>query len=439
MFRVYAGCAVAVALVIATASLTRAPAAGDIPPTFTPELTPAPSPTALVTALPPPISRPEDARGISATVSPVQVPATFHPPSPPPVQWQTLESSFSVPCSVHARRVFVPAVVDGVQKTFVLGSAAQTSEIDAATLVQAPNDPITISTIQFGDLRFNGLVALPSRVDAFAQTYLGAPADGVLGQELFERYPVKIDYRGCSVTVFRDSATAEADAERAEASTRQTIELTMLGRLPTLPAKLGSTGAALAMDTLSDADVDVSAQFVLSARLATAGPVVPELRRVSPDGEVHGRTARVSSLSIGSVSVDSPLLGIMTGPSPVPVGVAGFVGDGILDRFVVLIDEPAQTCVLTAQPPIPRSYDRSGLWLVRRQNALTVRSVLAGSPASSAGMRSGDRIVSVNGQEPPDLDAARGLFAQPAGTIISVSLLRGSVQHSVLLRLRTLI
>ena len=439
MFRAYAGCAIALFLVIAVSSIARAPAAGDVPPTFTPELTPPPSPTVLVTALPPPISRPEDAHGISATMSPLLVPGTFRPPALPPAQWLTNADSFSVPCSVHAQRVFVPAVVGGAQKIFVLGSAAQTTAIDYASVVPSPDHPIAQPTIQIGELRLNALVASVSRVEAFAQTYLGASADGVLGQELFARFPVKIDYRACSVTVFRDSATAEAEAERADASARQRVALTMRGGLPTVEAKLGTANAVLVMDTASDADVDVSQAFVLATHLTLAGPIVPELRRASPDGELHGQTSRISSLSIGSVALDAPVLGISSAPPRAPAGVAGFVGAGVLDRFVVLIDEPASTCVLTAQPPLPRSYDRSGLWLVKRQDWVSVRSVLVGSPASKAGIRPGDRIVSVNGQTQLDLETARALFAQAPGTTLSVSVAHGSVQRTVSLGLRTLI
>ena len=438
VFRVYTGCALALLLLVGVTPNSRTPAVGDVPPTFTPEMTPAPSPTALVTALPPPISRPEDAHGILWTTSPIQAPA-FHPPAPPPAQWLASSDYFSVPCSVHARRVFVPVVVAGKAKTFVLGSAAPFSTIDPATSAPSPNDPIMLRTVQIGDLRFNDVVVSVGPVDAFAQTYLGAPADGVLGQELFERFPVRIDFAGCSVTIYRDSAAAKADAARVDATKQQAVALRMTGRLPTIEAKVSSTNTVLAIDTASDADVDVSQQFVTATGLAFSSQAVPELRRALPDGELSGRTARASSLSIGPLSLDAPLLGIMSGPARLPAGVAGFLGDGILDSFVVLIDEQASLCVLTPQPPRAQPYDRSGLWLVQRQNGIAVKSVLPGSPAGVAGMRAGDHIVAVNGQAVPDLDATRALFLQPAGTTLVVTYLRGGARHSVSLGLKTLI
>ena len=448
VFRVYAGIALAMLLVICISPVARAPAAGEVPSTFTPEFTPVPSPTQIVTALPPPITRPEDARGIQQRTTPLQAPATFRPPAPPSAQWLTSDNSFTIPCSVHAQRVFVTAVVGGKERTFVLGSAARFTTIDTRTAAPSPDDPIVLPTFQIGELRFNGLEASVGAVNAFAQTYLGAPADGVLGQELFARFPVKIDYRACSVMVFRDSAAAQADAERLDAANRTSIALTMIGGLPTLQARMDSTNAVLALDTASDADVDLLQQFLLSTHIAFAGPAVPELRRAVPDGQLQGRTARAPTLSIGSLALDAPLVGIITATLRVPAGVAGFIGNGVLDRFTVLIDEPANTCVLMTQqgssaaPSLgaqQQSYDRSGLWLVMRQNAIVVKSVLPGSPASRAAMRPGDLIVSVNGQTLTDLDAARALFAQPAGTTLSVTYLRGNAQHTVSLALRTLV
>ena len=438
VFRVYAGCALALLLLVGVTPNSRTPAVGDVPPTFTPEMTPAPSPTSLITALPPPISRPEDARGILWTTSPIQAPA-FHPPAPLPAQWLSSSDSFSVPCSVHARRVFVPVVVAGKEKTFVLGSAAPFSIIDPSTSAPSPNDPITLRTMQIGDVRFNDLVVSVGPVGAFAQTYLGAQADGVLGQELFERFPVKIDFAACSVTVYRDSAAAKADAARIDAANQQPIALRMTARVPTIEAKVSSANALLAIDTASDADVDVSQQFVTSTGLTFASPVVPELRRALPDGELTGRTARVSSLSIGPLSLDAPLVGIVSGPPRLPAGVAGILGVGILDGFVVLIDEQAGLCVLLPQFSRKQSYDRSGLWLVQRQNAIAVRSVLPGSPGGLAGLRSGDHILAVNGQAVQDLEAARALFLQPAGTTLVVTYVRGSTKHTVSLGLKTLI
>ena len=417
---------------------------GQTPSTFTPEFTPIPSPTQVVTALPPPITRPEDAHGIQQTTSPQLAPATFRPPAPPPAQWLTSASSFTIPCSVHAQRVFVTAVVNGQERTFVLGSAARYSTIDEARSAPSRNDPIVLPTLQIGDLRFNSLIASVGAVNAFAETYLGAPADGVLGQELFARFPVKIDYRACSVTVFRESAAAQADVESNDAPSRQSMALTMVGGLPTLQAKVGSTSAVLALDTASDADLDLSQQFVLSTRIAFTGPGVPELRRVALDGQYHGRTARTPMLSIGSLTLDAPLVGVFFGMSPLPPGVVGFIGNGVLDRFVVLIDEPADTCALMMPQVSPsevrqRSYDRSGLWLVMRKNAIVVKSVLPGSPAGRAAMRSGDLIVSVSGQAPADLDTARALLAQPAGTRLTVTYVRGGTQHTVSFALKTLV
>ena len=345
MFRVLGGVyAVALLFALATTGADLRAAAGDgAPPTFAPMLTPAPSPTALTTALPPPISRPEDARGIQQTSPPLASPSPFVTPQPPPSLWLSTAASFTVPCTLHGNRIFVPVVINGNPETFLLDSAAVFSSIDPSA-APSRDVPIKLATVQIGALRFNRMTAGVMRISTPSRAALGEAADGVFGQELFSRYPVLIDYSGCTVTVYRDGASARA----ALASDSRSIPLHMVRGLPTVDATFdGTSQTRLLLDTASDGDVDVTREF------AAASPVMftvtsAMVRRWLPSGSLIGKDAHVRSLALGPVVFDRPSVAILPVRVPPGAGIAGHLGNGLLQRFTLLVDEPDSTAAFGA-------------------------------------------------------------------------------------------
>lgn len=343
MFRVLGGVyAFALLFVLAMAGADLQPAAGDgAPPTFAPLLTPAPSPTAASTERPQPISRPEDAHGIQQTSPPLASPSPFVTPQPPPALWLSTASSFTVPCALHGNRVFVPVVINGRPETFLLDSASLFSSIDPSS-APSRDVPIKLATVQIGALRFNRLTAGVTRISASSLAALGESADGVFGQELFSRYPVLIDYRGCSVTVFRDGATARG----ALASDSRLIPLHMVRGLPTMDATFdGTAQTRLLLDTASDGDVDVTREFAAASpvKFTVTSTIV---RRWLPGGSLSGENAQVHSLALGPIVFDRPSVAILPVGVPPGAGIAGHLGNGLFQRFTLLVDEPDSTVAL---------------------------------------------------------------------------------------------
>jgi len=69
-----------------------------------------------------------------------------------------------------------------------------------------------------------------------------------------------------------------------------------------------------------------------------------------------------------------------------------------------------------------------GLFAMEDEDALVVASLTDNGPADRAGLRTGDRILAVNGEEVPDLAGLwRAVWASgPAGADVQVSLGRGN-------------
>jgi len=90
-----------------------------------------------------------------------------------------------------------------------------------------------------------------------------------------------------------------------------------------------------------------------------------------------------------------------------------------LRRFRVTLDYPHKQMILEATPETYARfvYDKSGLFLLGEGDDyrdIRVKSIIAGSPAEDAGVRGGDRLVSIDGKNVRrlGLDAVRRLFRE---------------------------
>jgi len=399
---------------------------------------PAPSPevSPTVTPLPPPPAPPPDAAGISQTTAPISDYSPQPAPTLPDTRWLADAATSSVPLVLHGGRPFVPVVVDGVRRDFLLSTSHQTT-IEASIPIGGTAGAPAIRTLQIGDVRFFNVKVMRQRITPFALTYLGAPAAGILGRDLFSHYPVKIDYQNQLLTIYR----GEAAAATGRSATATPVVLRLAPSGPTVPCSVDGTAIpACLVDVYSNADLGVwpSASKTDESR-RTIG-----MRDAEPDHEVNGTVERARSMSIGAMTIPGPLLERMSSTETTyePAGVRAFIGSGALARFAVTIDEPAGTLYLepsSSATAAPSTFDGSGLWLVWRGGNVVVRSVIAKSSGDRAGLREGDVVLAIDGIPPPSCDAARAAFARPTGTKVKVTYLRGSRRQDVVLTLRSLI
>jgi len=73
------------------------------------------------------------------------------------------------------------------------------------------------------------------------------------------------------------------------------------------------------------------------------------------------------------------------------------------------------------------TYEGIGAWVDTTADYLTIISPMPGSPAQKAGLRTGDKIIAINGEDMTGVDgeAARKLVIGPAGTSVSLTIQRG--------------
>ncbi len=138
-------------------------------------------------------------------------------------------------------------------------------------------------------------------------------------------------------------------------------------------------------------------------RIATT--TIPE-HSSTASGSVQLVSARLRSVKVGSLSVEEPVIALV-GEGLIGVD-DGLLGLGFLRRFTVWIDFNGRAMHLAPNRNIaaPHLFDASGLGLKRVADGYEVNDVFPGTPAASADIRLGDRLIAIDGQRATKLGFA---------------------------------
>ena len=434
---IIAGVLVAAAVAGGTHATAQPSSAKDAVPSLSPS--PAASATVAPSALPsrPSIVPPRDAPPVRRTTAPFSPAPTTPAPPPPDSIWLGNTESVTVPIALHGERPFIPVVIDGHPATAVVDTAAVETLIDAG----ASDDRGTTAAIslQIGDLRFPRLHATKSRVRSYAETYLGAGADAIIGRDLMQRYPVSFDFSNRALTVFRESRGAIA----AQPAGAVSMALRMIDGRPAVAGSLdGQPPLWFALSTGAHYEVQLDSVAGLAGRYVHGEHSIPVRDSMMPGGEYSGVLVRARSLTLGSLTFNQPLLALpLTRLSQPKSELGGVIGALTLTRLSVSVDELAGSVTIVASQgaTAARLYDLSGIALVMRNGTIVVQSVVPGTPADVAHMREGDEIVTINGLAPATLDFARQLLDGTPGTRIAIVYRRWHLAHHVTLPLHVII
>ncbi len=159
-------------------------------------------------------------------------------------------------------------------------------------------------------------------------------------------------------------------------------------------------------------------------------------------GGVHGRTARPVKRRLFAWS-GPPIGGLdLTGVSTVGGAGSTTIGLGVLRSFVMRVDREARTITLWPNDtPLRKGIDSFGL-AIDPTDEPRVYWLIEGSPASEAGVRWGDRVVSIDGEalaamaKPARCLAIRDLNKREA---VRLGIARGSGVQEVALKRRQLL
>ena len=261
-------------------------------------------------------------------------------------------------------------------------------------------------------------------------TRLGHDFDGILGTDFIQQFVVEIDYAARTLrlhdpALFVYDGKGESVPIRLNASGHPQIDATVtpLGGEP--------IAGTFVIDIGSGGGLSLHSPFAAAHRLPAAGDRTFKAMGVAgAGGEGSGRLGRISSLRIGRVALTRPLVLFSEDASGAFANktIDGNIGYDILRRFRLFLDYAHQRIVFEPAEGIDAPFDRPQTGLVFETapgdyHRFTVTGILEDSPAAEAGIKRGDRIVSVDGRAASEL------------TLTSISeIFERAVPHAVALR-----
>ncbi|HTJ25658.1 MAG TPA: aspartyl protease family protein [Candidatus Limnocylindria bacterium] len=258
----------------------------------------------------------------------------------------------------------------------------------------------------------------------------GTRIDGVIGPVLLTHFTVTIDAAGGTMTL-----APPASGPLGELPMR-----TFAGGHPTTACTVAGVPTRCTLDTGSRLTVTLLRPFL------DAHPAIDAHATTAPgiEGFGIGGTAR-GRLGDVTIGLDGHQLTVVGDYTNQRVGafasraVGANVGEGVLRRFVITLDVARGRAHVVPSSAFadPERPDRSGLFLIRRDDATIVLDVRPGTPAALAGLRADDELVSIDGTPAAELglDAIRARLRDPGDTPVRLRVRDASGVREVYLAL----
>ena len=272
----------------------------------------------------------------------------------------------------------------------------------------------------------------------------GLQLGGMLGVEFLERFVVRVDYGGRTLTFIEPKRFGAAEQARAG----KAIAMTFYDHMPQVRGSLDGRPVRLNIDTGARDEVTFASPFVATNKLRSAyRGGVEAITGWGVGGPSLTFTARAGTLALGPVTVHRPVVGMSSATRGVfsDDSYEGNVGSGLLKRFVTTFDYSRRRIYLDPLPhpdPDTGTFDRSGMWLNVAKAGFEIMAVVPGGPADHAGLKVGDLIFAIGGvpfERSSLSDVRRALRLARPSTPIEVRYRRNSMESTTRLWPRDLI
>jgi len=287
---------------------------------------------------------------------------------------------------------------------------------------------VTLSSVDLGGIVRKDASALVLDFSEMRRK-MNLDVEGILGFSVLNRYAVTFDFAHSALEIVQNGPRKVPGAGGAR------VPMEMLGGSATVAAKLdGAPAGSFILDTGSW----ITFVPTDAGRKLSAVKRVPGVSVVGADGHVlEAEAVRARSLAIGAARVDRPIVLFPTsGGESDPTGITlasgerGVLGSNVLRRFRMTLDYPRSELVLDPAPNAAKLEESSeqfgligpGIVLRAAERGMTVRHVVAGSPAARVGIKPGDRVLGIDGLdvEGEDVAEAQRRLSGPEHTSVRV-------------------
>ncbi|MGB7414384.1 MAG: aspartyl protease family protein [Thermosynechococcaceae cyanobacterium] len=367
--------------------------------------------------------------------------------------------AYRVPFEVAGEHIYLNVSLNGTSpRWYALDSGSQytiVSQSQAAELALTPQQNIQIKgigtklipatvasgvtlTLAGANWSTSEVVAMPPSFFSSLQQYLGREFSGIIGSDFFDRFVVEVDYTTQTIHLY-DPKTYRYQG------TGQQIPL-MFNRQK--PYVTGTVQVAPQQQFKGQFLIDLGSGSALDLNEPLTTQVFEELSRqpalprvtLGVGGEKKVQIGRMQRLEIGDLSINAPITEFSLDQPPKQQKISGRIGGEILSQFRVILNYKRKRLILEPQSPGKTDYDMSGLWLKTEGppfKQVLVDQVFAKSPGAVAGMKVGDRILSIDAQQNLSVSQVREHLRSPG--VRQLQIQRDGQKQQIQLQLKPLI
>jgi len=385
--------------------------------------------------------------------------AAFAMPAPPPPDFAIAggASSATIPFELLNNHIYVQATINGKGPFRLLcdtGGANILTPPAAAALglkaegalqgrgVGEKSEDVALAPVDslaLGDVTLSRQVFAIFPMASFSSVE-GVAVDGLVGHEIFKRFVVRVDYEAGRLTLTLPSAFVYHGAGTV-------VPFRFNENVPEVDGEIDGIPGKFDIDTGSRSSLDLMAPFVEAHNLtAKYQPKFEAVTGYGVGGAARSAVTRAGLLKLGTVEVRQPVteLSLQKKGAFTSQYEAGNVGAGVLKRFNLIFDYAHEQIIFerNANDAHRDTFDRAGWWVNASGDALEVMDVVPGGPAAEAGVKTGDRVLEVDGTPAPrvSLPALRArLRSEAPGTKIRLRVESGGAVREVTLTLRDLV
>jgi hypothetical protein len=212
---------------------------------------------------------------------------------------------------------------------------------------------------------------------------------------MFRRFGVAIDYAHQRLVLTTPDKFAPPHGAHE-------LPFTLDDRIPVVQGTVDGMAVRLSVDTGSRSSLTLNSPFVRDHQLVARYHATPEnILGWGVGGPFRARMVRLGTLSLGGFDVSGIAGELFTGDKGALASpdLDGNLGGGVLRRFDVAFNYSTSKMYLAPAGDLaaPDAFDRSGLFLLAGGEGLEVADVAADSAAARAGLKAGDRLLSIEG------------------------------------------
>jgi hypothetical protein len=290
-------------------------------------------------------------------------------------------------------------------------------------VIEQPGGPIEMGQIESAELKIasvpvQNLTIVSAPLDPL-QPFIGQPFDGILGFGFFSQFVVEFDYPAQRVRLF-------APGTYVAPPKAVMIPITFRGKSPLVEITLeGATGESVKtfveIDTGSFESLGLKGSFLDAHRLIPVNAPKRPLFGLAIGGETKGYRTRLAAATVGPFRLLHPVTSATTSGDGGSADVAGVLGGEALNRFKVIVDYSRKQLLLIPGSGLSRPseyYDFLGVQIVsagKHFNQFQIKAVMPDSPASEAGLQSGDEITAIDGHAATEMSLEQVIakFSKP--------------------------